>query len=633
MKNLKYLIILFSSCVLNFDAFAVNGGSLDDVVDSKIEEVEMEIGYPSDDETSDDKKIEIDIKNYSDANINKMFALAEKLNSLEFDLKEKVISFFTDPEQHLDISFQEIENVKDLDKEGINQNVIKIISKEKLEPCSICLDKLDSNDLMFVGACRHRFHDKCIKTAVASAEERRRRSDNPSAIDIHACPYCRQNLLSIKVDDKEKNSELILTKGDKTDFENMNANDLKNFLIKRLFYLAKIYLDRNQFVKWNNFDENSFFAEILKLLSSDEEKYRKIREEANKKVVCLDGLLIDLTSDLKFVALLMIGENLAVENLAVTELHLDNNQITNIEPLKDLMSLKRLGLAGNQITNIKPLKGLTSLEWLDLAGNQITNIEPLKDLMSLKVLNLKNDQITNIEPLKDLMSLKWLGLAGNQITNIESLKGLTSLERLYLDNNQITNIEPLKDLMSLKRLGLAGNQITNIKPLKGLTSLEQLNLKNDQITNIESLKGLTSLERLSLDNNKITNIESLKGLTSLEWLSLDNNKIINIELLKGLTSLEQLGLYGNEITNIEFLSNLTSLKLLILGENKITNIEPLKDLVSLEKLYLNNNKITDIKSLKGLAKLEVLFLQENEIINIEFLSNLISLKDLGVKAK
>eukprot|EP01051_Picozoa_sp_SAG22_P016132 SAG22_NODE_2220_length_2822_cov_1.945648_3_plen_89_part_00 len=54
---------------------------------------------------------------------------------------------------------------------------------------------------------------------------------------------------------------------------------------------------------------------------------------------------------------------------SLTELYLQNNQITDIAPLSTLTSLTRLYLRGNQITDITPLMSLTSLTCLDLRNN------------------------------------------------------------------------------------------------------------------------------------------------------------------------------------------------------------------------------------------------------------------------
>ena len=56
---------------------------------------------------------------------------------------------------------------------------------------------------------------------------------------------------------------------------------------------------------------------------------------------------------------------------SLTELVLDNNQISDIKPLESLTNLTELHLEKNQISDIKPLESLTNLTQLGLSGNPI----------------------------------------------------------------------------------------------------------------------------------------------------------------------------------------------------------------------------------------------------------------------
>jgi len=58
---------------------------------------------------------------------------------------------------------------------------------------------------------------------------------------------------------------------------------------------------------------------------------------------------------------------------------LDQNEISNIEPLSGMTKMKYLYLSSNQISNIEPLSGMIKLEWLKLYNNQISDIKPLVD--------------------------------------------------------------------------------------------------------------------------------------------------------------------------------------------------------------------------------------------------------------
>ena len=85
----------------------------------------------------------------------------------------------------------------------------------------------------------------------------------------------------------------------------------------------------------------------------------------------------------------------------------------------------------NQLRTI-PLSLPPSLLNLSFYRNQITKIENLDKLTSLRQLNLRFNQISKIENLDALANLSELGLSSNQISKIENLDKLTQLSELYL---------------------------------------------------------------------------------------------------------------------------------------------------------------------------------------------------------
>ncbi|QWQ32252.1 leucine-rich repeat domain-containing protein [Candidatus Minimicrobia naudis] len=86
-----------------------------------------------------------------------------------------------------------------------------------------------------------------------------------------------------------------------------------------------------------------------------------------------------------------------VELEKLTDLNLDNSNITNLTGIEAAKNLKNLSLNHNSISNLSPLAGLTSLKTLSLKENKITDISPLTGLTSLTSLNLE-DQQPSIKP-------------------------------------------------------------------------------------------------------------------------------------------------------------------------------------------------------------------------------------------
>jgi len=102
-----------------------------------------------------------------------------------------------------------------------------------------------------------------------------------------------------------------------------------------------------------------------------------------------------------------------------------------------LTKLSNIAIDNNQISDISPLAGLTNLTFLYLNDNQISDISPLAGLTNLDHLYLWDNQISDISPLTGLTNLTTLALSGNQISDISSLVGLTNLDWLGLDDNPL----------------------------------------------------------------------------------------------------------------------------------------------------------------------------------------------------
>lgn len=151
----------------------------------------------------------------------------------------------------------------------------------------------------------------------------------------------------------------------------------------------------------------------------------------------------------------------------------------SIKGLEYAKNLKKLKLNENEISDISPLKNLTKLEYLEIQRNRIVDVNPLKNLTNLKFLKLCNNLIEDIAPLSNLTNLTGLDLhynvtvGGNEshkiiskgITDISALKNLKKLEFLDISANRIEDISILKNFDKIKDLDFSGNRVKNYEGL------------------------------------------------------------------------------------------------------------------------------------------------------------------------
>jgi len=203
--------------------------------------------------------------------------------------------------------------------------------------------------------------------------------------------------------------------------------------------------------------------------------------------------------------------------------------------------------------DLSPLIGLNNLERVRLEGKtQVTDLNPLAQIPSLRQLTINNSIISDFSPLAVLDDMQLLILNENRyLTDLSFISNYQRLERLEMRHNNINDavLRSLTgNLPNLTRLDLRNNNITDISPFAGFTNIEWLELDNNQIVDVSPISGMHNLLRLSLDNNEISNVAPLANLRSLTSLNLRRNEILNVTSLLGLTQLESLQLDTQRIT-------------------------------------------------------------------------------------
>ena len=328
------------------------------------------------------------------------------------------------------------------------------------------------------------------------------------------------------------------------------------------------------------------------------------------------------------------GETILPDALAMlTRLTAARKGIIDLTGLEHATGLERLDLGQNEnITNISALANLIRLENLDLANNGVTTISALSNLKRLEVLDLRDNDVTDTALLSTMTHLKNLYVRGNE--NLSSLKELVRLTEAgtrvditlprpvtFRDDNlksalrtalnALTTLtlqpnDPIfpEDMEKLTTFNASGVSIVNLTGLGTATGLTTLNLSGNQIVSLSPLARLTELTELNVSSNSISSISSLSRLTNLTTLNLSSNKTISsVSSLSRLTSLTDLNLSDNRITSVSSLSDLTSLTDLNLSDNRIRDVLPLQGLSRLDTLNLSGNTGLTTEKVEVLYKL------------------------------
>ncbi|CAL6014954.1 Conserved_hypothetical protein [Hexamita inflata] len=257
----------------------------------------------------------------------------------------------------------------------------------------------------------------------------------------------------------------------------------------------------------------------------------------------------------------------------LTQINLQNNQISDISTITKLKNLRELYLSSNNIEDISAIQSLPNLTYLDLQSNQLTSF----------TLNLRN--------------LVILLLGYNNLQDHSGIKHSLKLESLNLFKTETTDLRTIPhQLFGLKQLNIGNNNITEISYLSNFVDLQNLSLSyNKQLKNIEPLKFCTQLTYLCISQTNVADIWPLQFLKNLKMLEIANTQVIDLHPLQHLYKLEQIYAYGTRIMDVSPLSNL-ALDSLIICFYKIINAETLKHHKNFSEYDLSGQEVpaTDV---------------------------------------
>ncbi len=225
----------------------------------------------------------------------------------------------------------------------------------------------------------------------------------------------------------------------------------------------------------------------------------------------------------------------------LTSLTLNNLGLTNedIADLKYMLNLTELHIYQNNISDLSCIQGLTKLRTLSLFKNNISDLTPIGGLTNLTTLHLRSNNITDISPLKNLTNLTNLDLSDNSISDISALAGMKGMKLLKLNDNKIRDIGALNDMSLMDRVHLQNNEITDITPLWRMSAVTEIYLENNQITDITILSELRTLGWLKLSNNPIEDLSPIYELDGMKKLYISGIELISTKDFDELAHLQE----------------------------------------------------------------------------------------------
>ena len=181
---------------------------------------------------------------------------------------------------------------------------------------------------------------------------------------------------------------------------------------------------------------------------------------------------------------------------------IEKTRVTDLSPLAKLPSLEGIRAWETKISDFSVLASARRLKWIECSQNRdLTTLDSLKQLKTLKRLAIQNAGITNIDALSELTQLETLNLNDNHISDLSPLNNLKNLKVLRLAHNLISDLTPLAELTQLNELYLEHNIISDVSPLTKLTNLTQLDLRENAIADFSPLESLPLTVSIQSESN------------------------------------------------------------------------------------------------------------------------------------
>ena len=271
--------------------------------------------------------------------------------------------------------------------------------------------------------------------------------------------------------------------------------------------------------------------------------------------------------------------------------------LDNFSSTPDLESFQftELNITNKRVEQLnKAMEEVKDVAIVDFSLNNITDINPMKDMANLVKLNLAKNKIKSLAvfTLEECFpNLKWLDVQANKFSEMPALK-LPKLEYLDISYNKLEKLnEGWTGHANLRIVKSVDNKFKSLAAFKNMPRLEELYMASNSISNLTGWESLPVLKKLHLRRNKIEKIEEeLPELPAIQYINLRSNKIPNMEVLERLYQFPTL--VDINVLNNPVESNATSFNLLI-AEVLIKNVkiqrfckQPIEESHKLEGWYL-----------------------------------------------
>ena len=250
--------------------------------------------------------------------------------------------------------------------------------------------------------------------------------------------------------------------------------------------------------------------------------------------------------------------------------------------------LKQFDKDGNGVLTPAERYAVTEI---DVNDKNITSLKGIEFFPNLKKLNCGHNRLTSLDVSENTV-LQELVCWENQLTSLDVSQN-TALQELACFENKLTSLD-VRQNPALQKLSCWDNRLTELDVSKN-TELTYLKCSYNRLTELDVSKN-TELTYLKCSYNRLTELDVSKN-TELTYLDCSYNRLTELDVSQN-TKLTELYFVSNKITSLQA-DNCTNLTVIFTGSNKY-KVEVYKKTRILDPDILPGNfDISRVRNLKG----------------------------------
>lgn len=176
---------------------------------------------------------------------------------------------------------------------------------------------------------------------------------------------------------------------------------------------------------------------------------------------------------------------------------------------------------------------------------EISNLESISDLVGLESLYLQGNALTSLIGLKPFVNLKRLSIANNKtLTSTKGIQYSTNLIELQANKTPINDLSGMDKLLKIEVIAFMQSNISDVSVFENTTSLLEITLSYNKISDVSAFSKSTDLTKVSISNNNIFDISIFENMKNLNWLTAYSNNISDISSLYQNENIMTFGVNG-----------------------------------------------------------------------------------------